>query len=60
MIPVREGVCGQKKSVPTRLISKSLEFEGFKTRVVEMFLDTEEGDGDLPCGLHDTMRGGSV
>jgi hypothetical protein len=37
----------EEETVPARLISKSLEFEGIKTGVVDAFPDAEEQDGVL-------------
>lgn len=37
--------CRHEKTIPARLISNSLEFEGIKTGVVDTFPDAEEQDG---------------
>ena len=38
---------GQEETVPTGLVSNSLEFEGIKTGVVNLLLDVKEEDGVL-------------
>ena len=40
----------EEETVPARLISNSLEFEGIKTGVVDAFPDAEEQDGVLVLG----------
>jgi hypothetical protein len=55
VVAVNPSLGGEEKAVPAHLISNSLEFEGIKIRVVNLFPDPEEEPSQI--GVYSTPEG---